>query len=340
MKNTKIIPACIAAALFLFAALSVSAQSGKVQAKQNGYPDSDGTYSYQGPKVRFNRYTSKNGEHELETCYLGKLHGRKGKGYGYQGMAVHGDLVVSTQNQGVATIYKLQGDSIKTLSQFEMDCFSPVNHSNVVSFGNEYYAKGDPFPLFYVSQAKQEPFNGKKDVLFVERIAPDLKSSKTVQTIFYDDVNKDYGWALQWVVDARNGYLYGFGNTITNTTDSNKHRVIKFRLPKLSETGADGYVTLRPSDALENYTFEDVSSYRGNFIDQGLMVKSGKLYILAGFGKPTAPSKLFVWDLKKKEMCNIIDLVEGTHSELEDLDALSSKEILVQAQHGLFTIKF
>jgi hypothetical protein len=338
MKTQKFIAAALMAALFSSAAF---AQSGKQQAAKYGYPDTDGTYSYTGPKVRFNRYTSaKGGDRQFTTKYIGKLHGRKGKGYAYQGMSVYGDIVLSTQNQGLATIYRFNGDSITTISQFELGCFNKVNHSNVACFGKDFYAKGDPLPLLYVSQAKKEPYKGKKDVLFVERIAPDMKSSETVQTIFYDDVNKDYGWALQWVVDAENGYLYGFGNTITNTTDSNKHRVIKFRLPKISETGADGYVTLHPSDAIENYTWEDVSSFKGNFIDQGLLVSGGKLYVLAGFGKKEAPSELYVWDLRKKELCNKINLMEGTHSELEDLSALSNRSLLVQAQHGLFVIKF
>ena len=32
----------------------------------------------------------------------------------------------------------------------------------------------------------------------------DLSGSSLVQTIFYDDVNKDFGYALQWVIDQEN----------------------------------------------------------------------------------------------------------------------------------------
>ncbi|MBQ5597116.1 MAG: hypothetical protein IIU66_01325, partial [Clostridia bacterium] len=38
----------------------------------------------------------------------------------------------------------------------------------------------------------------------------DMKSSQLVQTIYYDDVNKDFDYALQWVVDRKNRMLYGY----------------------------------------------------------------------------------------------------------------------------------
>ena len=95
----------------------------------------------------------------------------------------------------------------------------------------------------------------------------DLSGSSLVQTIFYDDVNKDFGYALQWVIDQENKMLYGYGNTINNSDTLNRHRIIKFRLPALSD---GSFVVLKSEDALENYLIEDVSDFRFNPIGQGL----------------------------------------------------------------------
>ncbi len=331
----------IAATIAAFSPMPAFAQKGKAQAKEHGYPDTDGTYSYTGPAVRFDKYTKHaKGTHDLQTEYLGKLMGRQGKGYAYQGMDYYDGLILSCQNQGVATVYSFDGKEIQKKGQFELASFNKINHSNVVSFGTEYYDKADPLPLAYISHCHRSPINGKKDVLYVERIAPDFQSSQLVQTIVYDDENNDFGYALQWVIDRENGFLYGFGNTVDNTNPQNRHRVIKFRLPKLSDSDKDGYVILHQSDALENYRMEDVSDFKGNFIGQGLYVNHDKLYMPTGFGTAEAPSILYVWDLRKKKMCNKIDLTAGTHSEFEDCTVIGKKKMLIQAQHGLFLLEF
>lgn len=330
-----------AAAISAFSPIPAFAQGGKAQTKEYGYPDTDGTYSYTGPAVRFDKYTRHaKGTHELHTEYLGELMGRQGKGYAYQGMDYHEGLILSCQNQGVATVYSFDGKEIQKKGQFELASFSKLNHSNVVSFGTEYYDKSDSLPLAYISQCQRALINGLKDVLYVERVAPDFQSSQLVQIIVYDDVNKNFGYALQWVIDRENGFLYGFGNTVDNTDSQNRHRVIKFHLPKLSDTDKNGHVVLHESDALDNYLMEDVSDFKGNFIGQGLCVSHGKLYLPTGLGTAEAPSVLYVWDLRKKIMCNKIDLVAGTHGEFEDCAVIGKKKMLIQAQHGLFLLQF
>ncbi|MDD7456297.1 MAG: hypothetical protein PUK70_08665 [Bacteroidales bacterium] len=147
--------------------------------------------------------------------------------------------------------------------------------------------------MAYISQCNKALINGKKDVLYVERIAPDFQSSQLVQTIVYDDENNDFGYALQWVIDREHSFLHGFGNTVDNTDPQNRHRVIKFRLPRLSDSDKNGYVVLHESDALENYRMEDVSDFNGNFIGQGLYVNHDKLYLPTGLGKAEAPSILY-----------------------------------------------
>ncbi len=97
---------------------------------------------------------------------------------------------------------------------------------------------------------------------FVERVANDLKSSELVQTIYFKDTDHLFGYALQWVIDPDNNYLYGYGNTVDNTNALNRHHIVKFRIPKLNES-TDGLVTLTKDDLLENYLIED--TYQTHF---------------------------------------------------------------------------
>ena len=268
--------------------------------------------------------------------YLGQLEGEghKQKGHSYQGMDVFGNYLVSLQDKGVATIYKLSGRNYRKISQFHLDTYDEVNHANVLSFGCEKFDKKDPFPLAYISQCHRKPYKGMKDVLLVERIAPDMQSSSLVQTILYDDRNGDYGYAVQWVVDRQNRILYGYGNTVDNTNPANRHRIVKFRLPRLDE---GSFIVLRPEDALENYLIEDVSGFSYNPIGQGLYVYKDKLYLPTGVGKYETPSIMYVWDLVGKTM-EVVDLTRCTAGELEDISRYHGRFIL-QGQEGLFILR-
>lgn len=267
--------------------------------------------------------------------YLGPMQGMNHQqhGYSYQGMDIYGNYMVSCQNKGIATVYKLSKNDFTKVSQFKLATFNDVNHANVASFGVEKVSSSDPLPVLYVSQCHKKPYDNRKDLLFVERIAPDMQSSTLVQTIFYDDVNKDFGYALQWVVDRSNKMLYGYGNTINNDDPENRHRIIKFALPKLS-AGAE--VVLKPEDALENYLIEEVSDFRFNPVGQGLYIQKDKLYMPTGVGTDNHPSILYVWDLKKKSM-ETVDLTQSTSGELEDIACYNGK-LYVQGQDGLFVL--
>lgn len=261
--------------------------------------------------------------------YLGALEGLPG--HSYQGMDVYGDIVVSCQDKGVATVYLLEDGSFSKLGQFMLASSHPYNHSNVVSFGLEKADAEATVPVMYISQCHPQRINGDKDALFVEQLAPDMQSSRLVQTIVYDDTVGDYGYAVQWVIDRRKKLLYGYGNTVSNSDPANRHRVICFKLPKL----ADGArVVLRPEDALEDYLIEEVSDFRFNPIGQGLYIERGKLYLPTGVGDEARPSILYIWDLRKKRM-EVVDLTEKTVGELEDISRYGN-DWLLQGQEGLF----
>ena len=255
----------------------------------------------------------------------------------YQGMDCYKNFVVSLQHTGIATVWKYDGkDGLQKLGRFNLATHDPVNHSNVCSFGVEKADRKDPMPVIYVSQCHKQPYKGRKDVLFVERILPGFQSSELVQTIHFDDVDNLYGYALQWVVDRQHKVLYGYGNTTKDKdVEGNRHRVIKFRLPKISE----GDVVFTKDDIIDTYVVEDHGLAYAT-IGQGLCIWKGKLMMPTGLGTPEYPSYLFVWDLKNKRPVEVLDMSLGTTGELEDLAHFKCKRFLVQGQDGLFEMKY
>lgn len=235
---------------------------------------------------------------------------------GFQGMAISGNTLVSLQNQGYARLYELP--SMKALTDtFRLGSFSQLNHANVAAFGVEKFSREDRLPLLYVSQAHRKSWDGLKNVCFVERILPEGKAT-LVQRIVLDDIDRWYGYALQWTVDRRHKLLVGFGNTVSNDGDGNRFRVMLFRLPKL----ADGAIVhLKADDALNNYLLQDFDSrYPSKVVGQGACVRSGCLWMPTGFGDKSHPSVVYVWDLRHKRLRDIIDLQDVMPHELEDID--------------------
>ena len=170
----------------------------------------------------------------------------------------------------------------------------------------------------------------------MERIKPGFQGSELVQTIHFDDVDGLFGYALQWVVDRQNKVLYGFGNTTKDKDlEGNRHRIIKFRLPKISE----GDVVFGKDDIIETYTVEE-HGLKYATIGQGLCIWKGKLMMPTGLGTPEYPSYLFVWDLRNRKPVEVLDMSLGTTGELEDLAHFRCNRFLVQGQDGLFEMKY
>lgn len=285
---------------------------------------------YAGPKVNLS-------ENTLIATHIAKLQGVSGEGY--QGMDIWGDYVVSLQNTGWATIYETDGKKLtKLVEPFKLASYNKNNHCNVACFSRLFYDKDDKFPLMYVSQCQHGTINGRKDVIYVERIHNDLKSSELIQTIYFKDTSHLFGYALQWVIDVDNNFLYGYGNTVDNSNPLNRHRIVKFRLPSLDEA-TDGLVVLTNDDLLENYLLEDTYAAPFNPIGQGLFVKNGMLIMPTGVGEEKRPSILYVWNLAERTMQNVIDLSKVTFGELEDC-AYYKGDLMIQAQGDYFKVSF
>jgi len=279
----------------------------------------DTTVEYLGPKVDLNKYSYS------ESLYfripeLGSLKTREA----YQGMAIYGDYMFSLHNKGICTVIDLKNRKI--LSEFNLACYATTNHANVASFGREFYNPQDEFPLLYVSQVYREKVNNMKDVCYVERVTKN--SSELVQTINYKDEKGTFGYALQWVVDVKNGYLYGFGNTISNAVEGNRHRITKFKLPALSDNDSNKMVTLTEADVIESYTLEDYYNGREKLlVGQGLLICNGKLFLPTGIGDATRPASLWIVDLDSRRINSVIDL-SYIKKEPEDCDVYQGSLIM------------
>ena len=233
----------------------------------------------------------------------------------YQGMAIYGDYLVSLQNTGQATIYRFQNDKLQPVRQFPLASHTAENHANVAFFGTERYHKSDQFPLLYVSQCSKQLYRGMKDVCFVERISL-TGEPQLVQTIVLDDPDGLFGYALQWMIDAKHNRLIGYGNTIENMGKGNRWRTMVFPMPKLS----DGpIVHLNPRNALDNYCIQDLDPrFPSNHIGQGACIKGDQMFIPVGVGTEQQPSILYVWNLKKKQLDRIHNFQQQVPHEFDD----------------------
>ena len=254
----------------------------------------------------------------------------------YQGMAIFKDYPVSLQNTGLATIYRLHEDSLQFLSQFPLASHTKENHANVAFFGKERYEKTDEFPLLYVSQCSKQSYKGMKDVCFVERISL-TEAPQLVQTIVLDDKEGLFGYALQWMIDSKRNLLIGYGNTVENMGKGNRWRTMVFRMPKLSD---DPLVHLNPKDALENYCIQDLDSrFPSNHIGQGACIVKNQMLIPVGVGTEQHPSIIYVWNLQKRRLDNILNFQSQVPHEFEDCDFYHHKLIMQTNGGGVIRFK-
>lgn len=259
---------------------------------------------------------------------VGDLQGIKGQSY--QGMAMYDDYIVSLQNTGWATIYRMKDNGLEKLHQFPLGSQMPENHANVAFFGREKYDRRDQFPLLYVSQCSKQRYRGMKDVCFVERISL-TSPPQLVQTIVLDDADGLFGYALQWMIDRKNGLLVGYGNTVENMGKGNRWRTITFPMPRLSQGPV---VHLSPRDAIENYCIQDLDPrFPANHIGQGACIKGDQMYIPVGVGTEKQPSVLYVWNMRKKRLDNIVNMQSQVPHEFEDVER-RHKDLIMQTNGG------
>ena len=186
-----------------------------------------------------------------------------------QGFAIYGNTAVLIRDGGQVNVIDLKKKVLKAVYDTAVD----NGHCNNAGFGKEKAYKNSLYPMLYVSECY-----GKRRC-FVLNLEED--GARVVQQIFYED--PDYKGPLDWAVDAKNGFIYAYGGPESG-------RFLKrFRLPRLSDSDAEGCIRFTAGDVLSTVTFTGVR------IPQGSLVRGRYAYIPDGC--PPEPTVLHIIDM-------------------------------------------
>ena len=276
---------------------------------------------------------------------------------GGQDGAFWNDYMFRFNAKGEAMVFDAKAlDSAKECTELPLLARFSVNrdepllpHFNAVVFGNEYYAKGDEFPLLYANLYNN--YSGEADrkegilcAYRVQKIGASF-SMTLVQVIRVGFVHDKTLWCSaeekdvrpfgNFVIDTEKGILYAF----TMRDEEHKTRYFSFSLPKLSDgTYNEAYgvktVTLEKEDILSFFDTE----YHAYI--QGACCHQGKIYSSEGFS-PTPPAALRVIDpAAKKQIChfNLADM--GYPEEAEWIDFRNGKCYYSDILGNLFLVDF
>ena len=114
-----------------------------------------------------------------------------------QGFAISGRYGFSLRNRGMCIVLDMKKNEYVNSFMLEGN----TSHCNSAGFGKEKYSKDSMFPLLYVCECL-----GQKSC-YVTDIT--TEGSKIVQRLFYD--SDEFKIAMDWIVDAENGFIYVYG---------------------------------------------------------------------------------------------------------------------------------
>jgi hypothetical protein len=191
-----------------------------------------------------------------------------------QGFAIYKNYGFSLRNRGMCVVMDLKKGEYVNSFMLEGN----KSHCNNAGFGKEKYSKDSQFPLLYITECM-----GKR-CCYVTDIT--LEGSKIVQKIFYD--SDEFRVAMDWVVDAKNNFIWVYGGKHFGTK-----YLKKLPLPKLSDSDENGEVHYTKEDVLQEIVIEGLA------IAQGSKIRKGKAYLPDGCSREG--NKLHVINLKTGE---------------------------------------
>lgn len=183
-----------------------------------------------------------------------------------------------------------------------------VYHSNQTSFGVDYYASDDYFPLLYISQRANED---KRCFTEVFRIFPSREDNsidissfdvKLVQTIYYPVMSEANSMGnVNTVIDQENRLMYTYSRN-NNKQDSNYGtcKISCYEIPDVHQKE----VYLENEDIIDSYMLPCRAINM-----QGGCIKNGKLYIGQGYFS-AGYILLNVVDLVHRQLEKQVDLLQ------------------------------
>ena len=190
-----------------------------------------------------------------------------------QGFAMHGKYAFVLHDKGCIAIFDMKKKAFVNSFQLEGN----TSHCNNACFGVEKASRKSKFPLLYIASC------GGPNCCYVTDIT--LEGSRIVQKIFY--TGTDYAGTIDWCLDAKNGFIYTYGGR-----NGDYKLLKKFRLPKLTDSDANGEVHLTDADVLDVTRLDT-----GINIWQGSIVRGRYAFLPDGY----APHDLLL---------HVVDLVE------------------------------
>ena len=271
---------------------------------------------------------------------------------GGQDGAIYKNYLFRFSSKGGCTVYDLSALCAEPapIAEFKLDGSElVVPHSNSVTFGNEFFAPGDEFPLLYSNvynnYAKTE--DKRVGICCVYRLLREGNSfsTKLVQLIkigFTDDRSlwrssgdiedkRPYG---NFVVDTDKVQLWAF----VMRDGAMQTRYFAFDLPKLAEgeIGASGVreVTLT-ADMIKEYFDTPYHNYV-----QGAVCREGKIYTVEGFGEKIHPALRIIDTEKKCQLLHFDFFDAGYTDEAELIDFYGDRCIYGDHIGDLFELVF
>lgn len=208
-----------------------------------------------------------------------------------QGFAIYGKYAFSLRNRGMCVVLDLKKNQYVNSFMLEGN----TSHCNSAGFGREKFSKSSQFPLLYVCECM-----GKRSC-YVTDIT--TEGAKVVQRLFYD--SDEFRIAMDWIVDAENGFIYVYGGKHFGTK-----YLKKLPLPKLSDSDSNGEVHFTEKDVLQTIEIE------GLMISQGSSIHGGKAYLPDGCSP--YGNKLHIIDLATGEKISVVDF-QDQENEPEDV---------------------
>ncbi len=271
---------------------------------------------------------------------------------GGQDGAIYKDLLFRFSSKGGCSVYDmtaLDGEP-SPVAEFTLDKSGLiVPHSNSVTFGSEFFAEGDEFPLLYSNvynnYAKTE--DKKVGVCCVYRITREGKTFSTtlVQLIKIGFTDDRELWRSSGDVEDKRPY----GNFVVDT-DRNRlwafvmrdgamqTRYFAFDLPKLADgdIGASGVrEVILTADMIKEYFDTPYHNYV-----QGAVCREGKIYSVEGFGEKIHPALRIIDTEEKRQILHFDFFDAGYTDEAELIDFYGDRCIYGDHIGDLFELVF
>lgn len=241
--------------------------------------------------------------------------------------AIWGGYLFRFGSRGECFVYELAEvkkngaeQETKPICTFKLDKAELIApHSNVVSFGNEYFSPDDEFPLLYSNiynnyASAQDPLKGVTCVYRLQRNGAAFFTT-LVQVIgvgFAEDAElwrsadgdiRPYG---NFAIDKEKGVYYAF----TMRDQAQTTRYFAFELPKLADGDFDEKLGVRKV-VLNTQDIKEYFDCEYHRFIQGACFHGGKIYSVEGFsGDEKNKPALRVIDVRNKRQEHYVDFVE------------------------------